>query len=491
MERMILKGFITSILSLSLAMNGNISFASSQGTAIPVLNEDEEKNLGEEEDISSKLVTMLSDPSRQNRIEIKIIKKLQEIDTNSTFSKVFYEVLSSCEGTRKASYYHGKEIPSNEANESNFCFLSVLAKDCSQISWALKNELYNPDPQARRKTLNMIRVLSDMENEFGVQYKTFFERLNQIFYHSKQFLAVTIAPQIIEKYGITGINEDEFKYSTVKYTEEIATEKNIEEESSIDPDSKKSTSATVQVCEFQKDGTNYACLFREKQAGIHFGALIGIGVTRGKDEEGLPVIEDNNRKVYYLKAYHGYPAMKEKHGSDAYTDSTTTVTTTPSEPRGLRAQELNIKEPFVYKLLENLQVGPVVHFMINPYINNGFYIATEDLNTDTVGFVELNQLKLIFGDILRSQTLDAGQLKMKTNLAEINLLTNILELGDIKPDNIGYIFTQDNEETPVDLSKAQIKIIDFLNKSGKETDVTSNFMCKDMFVSPEAGGVFS
>ena len=103
MESMILKRFITSILTLSLAMNGNISFASSQGTAIPVINEDEEKNLGEEEteveeeeeDISSKLVTMLSDPNKQDRIEIKIIKKLQEIDTNSTFSKVFYEVLSS------------------------------------------------------------------------------------------------------------------------------------------------------------------------------------------------------------------------------------------------------------------------------------------------------------------------------------------------------------------------------------------------------------
>ena len=186
MESMILKRFITSILTLSLAMNGNISFASSQGTAIPVINEDEEKNLGEEEteveeeeeDISSKLVTMLSDPNKQDRIEIKIIKRLQEIDTNSTFSKVFYEVLSSCEGTRKEPSYHGKEIPSNEANESNSCFLSVLAKACSQISWTCRYELYNPDPQVRRKTLNVIRMLNDMENEFGPQYKTFFERLN-------------------------------------------------------------------------------------------------------------------------------------------------------------------------------------------------------------------------------------------------------------------------------------------------------------------------
>ena len=105
---------------------------------------------------------------------------------------------------------------------------------------------------------------------------------------------MTVAPQIIEKYGITGINEDEFKYSTVQFAKEIATEKNIEEESSRDPDPKKLARATVQICEFQRDDTNYACLFHEKQAGVHFGAVIEIGVTRGKDEEGAPVIEDDN-----------------------------------------------------------------------------------------------------------------------------------------------------------------------------------------------------
>ena len=302
---------------------------------------------------------------------------------------------------------------------------------------------------------------------------------------------MTVAPQIIEKYGITGINEDEFKYSTVQFAKEIATEKNIEEESSRDPDPKKLARATVQICEFQRDDTNYACLFHEKQAGVHFGAVIEIGVTRGKDEEGSPVIEDDNRRIYYLKAYHGYPAVKEKHSDDAYTDSTTMVTTTQSDPRGLRTQELNIKEPFIYQLLGNLQVGPVVHFMIDPYINNGFYIVTEDLNPDIANFVELDQLEEIFSDILRTPTPDAGQLKMKTDLAEMNLLTNILELGDIKPDNIGYIVPQGSEETPIDPSKVQIQIIDFLDESDARTEAVNNFLSGDMFVSPEAGGVFS
>ena len=457
---------------------------------------DEEKDIsGQMEDVEKykeemkeKLYATLLDPKKQEWIEVKVIKRLKSLDTTGVFSNVFNDVLLKCEETRRKPSYHGKNIPSSEANEGNDQFLSILTKNCAQISWVCRNELYSSDPQVRQISLFMIRALSDMENEFGTQYKTFFRRLNQIFYHSRRLLTATIAPQIIEKYGATGVNEDEIKYSTVQSTTKTSDEEDSPSSSLI---SQMPTSTTVQVCEFQKDDVNYACLFHEKQAGVHFGALIEIGVTNAKDEEGLPIIEDANKRVYYLKAYHGYPAVKEKQSSHAYTDSTTMVTTTQSDPRGLRVQELNIKEPFIYKLLENLQVGPVVYFMINPYINNGFYIITEDLNTDSVSFVELDQLKEIFGDILRAQTLDAGQLKMMTDLAEMNLLTNILELGDIKPDNIGYIFTQSSDGSPSDPSKAQIQIVDFLDESDAGTDAVNNFMSGDMFISPEAGGVFS
>ena len=457
---------------------------------------DEEKDIsGQMEDVEKykeemkeKLYATLLDPKKQEWIEVKVIKRLKSLDTTGVFSNVFNDVLLKCEETRRKPSYHGKNIPSSEANEGNDQFLSILTKNCAQISWVCRNELYSSDPQVRQISLFMIRALSDMENEFGTQYKTFFRRLNQIFYHSRRLLTATIAPQIIEKYGATGVNEDEIKYSTVQSTTKTSDEEDSPSSSLI---SQMPTSTTVQVCEFQKDDVNYACLFHEKQAGVHFGALIEIGVTNAKDEEGLPIIEDANKRAYYLKAYHGYPAVKEKQSSHAYTDSTTMVTTTQSDPRGLRVQELNIKEPFIYKLLENLQVGPVVYFMINPYINNGFYIITEDLNTDSVSFVELNQLKEIFSSISPSSSLNPIQLKMMTDLTEMNLLTNILELGDIKPDNIGYVLPQGSEETQINPNKVQIKIIDFLDESDSGTDVTENFMSGDMFVNSAIGGVYS
>lgn len=105
MENMILKRLIASIVALSLATNGNFSSASSPEKDIPLPKEGEEKSLGEEEteieeeeeDINSKLIATLSDPSKQDRIEIKIIKRLWTIDPDGILGAVFNNVLLKCE----------------------------------------------------------------------------------------------------------------------------------------------------------------------------------------------------------------------------------------------------------------------------------------------------------------------------------------------------------------------------------------------------------
>ena len=427
------------------------------------------------------LNAMLLDPDKQERIEIKVIKKLHEIDTECIFADSFYETLLNCEKIRRKPFYHGKKIP---IDENDVSFLTLLAKNSFQIPWAFRIRLYSSDPQIRHQTLKMIRSLNDIENEFGVQYKAFFNKLNQVFYYSRRLLTLTIAPQIIKKYGIIEVNEDEIKYSTVNYFEE-KTDENTEKRGNS-----QQSNITVNFCEFQKGEINYACLFREKQTGVHFGAFIEIGVTSEKDQYGIPVIEADNKKIYFLKSYHGYPAFRNKTNFDPYAETQTIITTMEYNPKELRVREMNINEPFIYKLLENLQVGPIVHFMINPYINNGFYIVTEDLNTGNDCFLELKDglFKDIFGGILETPTLDEDELKLMCDLAEMNLLTNILGIGDIKPDNIGFAFPN---ETEVDASKLQIRIIDFLDESDSKNNEIDSFKHRDMFVNPKLGGVYS
>ena len=45
----------------------------------------------------------------------------------------------------------------------------------------------------------------------------------------------------------------------------------------------------------------------------------------------------------------------------------------------LSNEQHNLKEMFVYKLLENLEVGTETFFFINPISNNGLLIATKDV----------------------------------------------------------------------------------------------------------------
>ena len=54
---------------------------------------------------------------------------------------------------------------------------------------------------------------------------------------------------------------------------------------------------------------------------------------------------------------------------------------------------IDLREIFVYKVLEKIGYGPKSHIIVNPYINFGLYIMTEDLNSNDNIFKELSTIK--------------------------------------------------------------------------------------------------
>ncbi|MBQ3067843.1 MAG: hypothetical protein IJC97_02235, partial [Oscillospiraceae bacterium] len=243
MDNMILKRLVASILALSLATNGNISLASSSVEDTPAPNKgeerDEEKKEGaaevkeeekeakeeerkeedepkeekkedneeikrdekeidiggeeteeekDEEEIKGELAATLLDLSKQYRIEERIIEELKKINGSEKLNDVFATALSKCAEIRKNPVYHNKPI-----TVDNPRFLYILAKECAIIAWRCRDMLYNLED--KQIALDVIQKLSNLENEYGPQYREFFKRLNQIFYHSRRLLAVTIAPQ--------------------------------------------------------------------------------------------------------------------------------------------------------------------------------------------------------------------------------------------------------------------------------------------------------
>ncbi|MDR1012909.1 MAG: hypothetical protein LBL38_01415, partial [Lactobacillales bacterium] len=417
------------------------------------------------------LEKILNDPAKKDRIEVIVITRLHAIDQGGVFNAEFKTALDACENIRAlktATTMQGRPIDLTHIDDKNSIYQGVLAAQVAVIAWSALDKLYDFNPDIKKLALNLIRPLNDMQNEFP-KNKIFFEQINQVFYHSRRLLAVTICPQIIEKYGITDAQIT--RYQTVKQ---------------IIPEGEPNAGGdrNTQVCEFTSQGKFYACLLRKKTVGTHFGAFVDIGEVENQGPDALPILKEETRKRLFLKAYHGYPALENKDSGDTKLDTEELRTSVASDLQAKSAEPLDLCEPFVYKLLESLNLGPKVHFLLNPYINNGFYIVTEDLNNAESEFIELGEIE----NIELILTYKNNNLKLISDLTEISVFVNIFDLGDIKGDNLGYI-GRSGWAGKGNLKKAQLIIIDFLTPPSEglaESAACSNsFLLGHVFVSDE------
>ena len=107
------------------------------------------------------------------------------------------------------------------------------------------------------------------------------------------------------------------------------------------------------------------------------------------------------------------------------------------------AQPVNIIELFVYKLLEELEIGPKVKFVVNPFVTNDIYIVTKDLGD------KFN----IAGKISEKECIDLKKdSELVSQITKFDLINRILGLSDLNQGNYGIL---DNGNQKL------IKIIDF------------------------------
>ena len=166
---------------------------------------------------------------------------------------------------------------------------------------------------------------------------------------------------------------------------------------------------------------------------------------------------------------------------------------------------LNLKEPFMYSLLNKLNFAPEVHFIINPYITGGFFIATADLNNETkrekffeighiagkpkktdiatgledesIGFIGLfnTELKKVFNE---------KNSNIFTELTKIDMLARIFRLEDFNTGNFGCVVKMDeleeNKFTETCINNCEFKVIDFApyvrDKNYTDDNINNNFL---------------
>jgi len=203
------------------------------------------------------------------------------------------------------------------------------------------------------------------------------------------------------------------------------------------------------------------------------GAQLGVKAVISFSDSAPPM-------TFYVKAHQNYSA------------------TSSGGPSGSR-KALDLKELFVYKVLEHIGLGPKVHFIMHqiegdtPYQRNALFIATQDVGysftplVKTKSFCQAGRLFTIhregsreeavgdesFMSELRSEleTSSVGRAKLAATI--IDLFARIFHLTDINEGNFGQVVVN---------GKFKWKIVDFViddrgrHEIGGRDSATGGFM---------------
>ena len=144
--------------------------------------------------------------------------------------------------------------------------------------------------------------------------------------------------------------------------------------------------------EYKYNDNNIIIRFKPKEVGINSGFILHI--IKNEQFNG----EEKSLNCFYVKKCHG----STKAGSNNFKkeDSETFLRSSSIsfnaslssiiKKSKLEKRKFDLKEPFLYSLLNSLNFTPEVKFFINPYTIDGFYIATKsisDMKNRFFGFV--------------------------------------------------------------------------------------------------------
>ena len=324
--------------------------------------------------------------------------------------------------------------------------------------------------------LSCIREISTIKNkwegfdldEFGKNYvnqNVYFKLITQPFYHSRTLFGIIISPQILELvFGIKVAKK--FMLEKIDYENNKITKFEIDNIKSPSEKPKKYKEYALIFQSMKEEKINYTVKIQNKGKGGQFG--------------GIFFVNDNKiTKSYFAKSYYGYPAkpnynsemalsasISKKQSSDIVNDNFYETT----------YSKVNFKELFIYKVLESMGLGPKVYFLVNPYLKDGLYIISENLNDQNKEFIEISKfgneefyevleplMKLIKGEYKDNKIYDSYN--GLVDLLEIDIINRIFTLNDFNSDNFGILKEKQNliESNADWISLHHIfKIIDFL-----------------------------
>ena len=417
---------------------------------------------------SSKVDLMIEEGIKSKNIEALLAKKIYKI------SKIYENEISNMMGTREdLSKLKNAKFRAQNLALYTYGLIEQLLLDL----WNMKNIDI---------VLNCIREISTLKDSYEefdidyatkkkfINYKVFYKLISQSFYHSLTLLGISLSSEILKiAYGINeklDISLEKIGYDDKKInvTEEIF-------KSNSSHNKKISKEYNFKFSSKKEGKINYSLKISNKKKGGQFGAL-------------CTVSDGNTYKSFYVKTYYGYPAKGNLNSEAAMNASISLKTSSDligdSYPETEYSQ-VDFKELFVYKVLEMIELGPKIHFMINPYLKDGVLLVTENLNDSENKFIEMAKTtELDFTDIQsKLKAIRLGKYNEKEyqsynaliDLLEIDTINRIFTLNDFNTDNFGYLIKKE-ENVNVDEEEFaenwlsnhhDFKIIDFISSIKK------------------------
>ena len=430
---------------------------------------------------SSKVDLMIEEGIKSKKIEALLAKKIHKI------SKIYEKEISNIlEVSEDLSKLKNSKLRAQNLASYTYGLIERLLLDL----WNLK------DIDVVLNCIREISTLKDSYEEFDIDYatkkqfmnyKVFYKLISQPFYHSRTLLGISLSSEILKiAYGINeklDISLEKIGYNDTKInvTEEIF--------NSNSSHNKKISKEYNFKFSSKKDGKiNYSFKISNKQKGGQFGAL-------------CTVSDGNTYKSFYVKTYYGYPAKANLNSEVAMNASISLKTSSDfigdSYPETEYSQ-VDFKELFVYKVLELIELGPKIHFMINPYLKDGVLLVTENLNDPENKFIEMTKTNELNFDIQsKLNAIRLGKYNDKEyqtynaliDMLEIDTVNRIFTLNDFNTDNFGYlikkeenvIFDEENFAENWLSNHHDFKIIDFISSIKKcdnyiEQEIVGSFL---------------
>ena len=157
-----------------------------------------------------------------------------------------------------------------------------------------------------------------------------------------------------------------------------------------------------------------------KKTGINFGVVLKIDKIK-----------------YYIKTFHNHYKKTTSYESFhlQYRFSSNPSFTSRKE---LNKLIINIFEPLEYFILEQLDYGPKVEIIINPYVNEGLYIISKDIEENGNKFYLFKDIN----DKIKNNVINEKDLMNNKNLVislnELDIISKILDIKDLNFENFGF-----------------------------------------------------